>query len=164
MYKKLLLIGGLLAIIFFATGCGIPQEDYDKLKSDKYNFEKSANATIADLRAEISTLVKPPKFFENRTTIQNWLNSVHKLGVSKDVEQWFQYALFYQQKALDAGYKLSVSYAIVNKKVSITCDIFTVDGYLYYFNPDDCILEDAEFRIDMPDIEYLEIPFRGSLQ
>ena len=160
MYKKLLLIGGLLAIIFFSTGCGVSQDDYNKALSTI----SSQNSTIKDLRAEISTLVKPPKFFENRTAIQTWLNSVPKLGISKDVTEWFQYALYYQQKALDAGYKLSVSYSINNKKVSITCDIFTIDGYLYYFDPDNCVLKDTNFRIDIVDTKILETKYAGGLR
>ena len=164
MYKKLLLLGGLLALTILFSSCGIPQEDYDKVVADKYSAELSANTTIRGLRAEIATMIKPPKYFENRTAIQNWLNSIPKLGISKDVEQWFQYAIYYQQKAMESGYYLSVSYGIVNKRVTITCDIFTIDGYLYYFNPDNCELHDANIQIDMLDIKYLETKYAGKLQ
>ena len=166
MLKRILLISGLLAIIILATGCGISQSEYDKVVAENHALQEivlsknesltSANKTITELNKQIANMVNPPKYFENRTSIENWLNLTPKLGVSKDVEQWYQFALYYQQKALKAGYYLSVSYNIKGKEINVTCDVITIDGYLFFFNPDDCKLIDSGLTIDIKDIADLE--------
>lgn len=145
MKKLIVLTVALMALLIFTTGCGISQSDYDKVIAEN-----------SQLHNQMAAMSPTPKHFENRTAIENWLKAVPKLGVSKDVETWFQYALYYQHQALKSGYYLSVSYAIQTGGVSITCDIFTVDGYLFYFNPDDCVLNDTNIRIDMVDDATLE--------
>lgn len=151
MKKLVVLIIVLSALAILVTGCGLSQSDYDKMVLEK-------NYQIQQLQNQIATMSPAPKHFENRTAIETWLNLTSKLGISKDVEQWFEFALYYQHKALAAGYYLSVSYSInpETKSVSITCDMFTVDGYLYYFNPDDCVLKDSGIRVEMIDDATLE--------
>lgn len=159
MYKKLIIISGLLILTILATGCGIAQSDYDKAQAQILKLNNDlviANNTSAELQAKISAMINPPKYFENRTAIENWLKLVPNLGVSKDIEQWFQYAIYYQRKAMSAGYYLSISYSIQNKKVSITCDIFTIDGDLFYFDPDNLVLHDTQIQIDMAGIDDLD--------
>jgi hypothetical protein len=167
MYKKLFLIGGLLALIILVTGCGISQVDYDKALSTI----ASQNLTIFMQQNEmyemhhiLSSMVQPPRYFENRTAIETWLNITPKLGVSKDVKEWYQFALYYQQKALQSGYIVSVAYWKTSDGMTVWCEIVAQDGWVYYFNPDDCRLVDSNFRIDMVDNKTLENTRLGSLQ
>lgn len=153
MKIKIGIFTALLAITIVFTGCGgVSQADYDNLQAENQALQE-----------QINSMVQPPTYFENRTAIENWLKFVPKLGISEDVEQWFQFALYYQRKALEAGYIISVSYSVHGNKVSLTCDIITEDGWLYYFDPDDCVLKDTSLRIDMVDDETLESKYAGSM-
>jgi hypothetical protein len=155
---RLLIILTITIILLTFAGCGISQEEYNKALSDKQiaeNLITSQNATIQELTEQLNN-VKPPSYFENRTAIENWLKTVKKLGVSKDVEEWMQFALYYQQDALNKGYIISVSYSLGEDSASVTCDIVPHDGWIYYFDPDDCELIDTYMRIDMIEPEELE--------
>jgi hypothetical protein len=148
--KKVIMVLTLVIITVTLAGCGVSQTDYDKALVDKQVAESlvvTQNATIQDLQTQLSE-VKQPVYFENRNAIESWLKTVPKLGISADSEEWFQYAFYYQQKAIEAGYILSVSYT-ANDGVVITCDIVTQDGWIYYFDPDDCELHDTSIRVDM---------------
>jgi hypothetical protein len=147
MKKYVVLIVVLLALTILSTGCGISQGDYDKMVAEKDNL-------ISQLQTQISAMIPTPKYFENRTAIQNWLNSVPKLGISKDPEEWYRFALYYQQKALEVGYIISVAYwRTSSKSIVIWCEVIAQDGWIYYFDPDDCVLIDTNIRIDSIIIE-----------
>jgi Tfp pilus assembly protein PilO len=166
MKTKLLVIMILSIILITFAGCGVSQSDYNKALEDKLTIEnrvkelETINAiqlTQINELTELLSEVKLPTYFPNRTAIVNWLKTTPKLGVSKDSEQWLQFALYYQQKALEIGYIISVSYSINSDgNITVTCDIVTQDGWLYYFDPDDCKLEDTYLRVEMVETKDLE--------
>ena len=163
--NKFLAVLFLILVMVSFTGCGVSQVNYDKALADKQaseNLVASQNVTIKDLQEQL-TQNKTPIYFENRNAIEKWLDSVPKLGVSADPEEWFQYAFYYQQKAIEAGYIISVSYT-ADDGVTITCDIVTQDGWIYYFDPDDCKLQDTGLRVDMLPVSELESKAIGSYQ
>jgi len=93
-----------------------------------------------------------PKYFTNRCEIEAWLSDVGKpTGASQDVEEWFVYAVYYQQKALEDGYIINVSYSIAEdgETVIVTCDVMTNDGNIYYFDPDIGTVEDTGLRVPL---------------
>lgn len=141
MKKVIGIIVVLLALVILATGCGISQADYDTMVAQK-------DEQILQLNNDIERLT--PKYFVNRTAIENWLKLMPSLGISKNPEEWYQFALYYQQKALEAGYIVSVAYwRTGSSNIIIWCEVITQDGYIFYFDPDDCELVDTNLRIDM---------------
>lgn len=148
---KMLIVLALLFGIMLTGGCGIDQTVYDNALSEIARQDQIIN----ELNYQLAS-IKPVGYFNNRLEIERWLDTVPKLGVSKDTEEWYQYAFYYQQKALENGYIISVSYTIDDNNLALTCDIVTQDGWLYYFDPDDCDLQDTGIRVDMVDPEELE--------
>ncbi len=168
MKTKIILTVLMVFILLVLGGC-VSKSDYDILLAEKQSSDTQlaqANIQIKELSDSLSKAqeVKKVGYFPNRTTIQNWLDITPKLGISANSEQWLQYALYYQQKAIEAGYIISVSYTIDDINISVTCDIITQDGWLYYFNPDDCQLSDTYIRVEMVNNEDLETQHIGSLQ
>jgi len=166
MKRIILAVLSIVVILLSITGCGISQDDYDELadKVSKLETQKAEQASmIESLTKQLIEVI--PIYFENRTAIENWLKSVHNLGVSKDVTQWYQYAFYYQQKAIESGYIISVSYTVdEDEYVNITCDIVTQDGWIYYFDPDDLELHDTRIRVDMLKVSELEAVAVGIYQ
>ncbi len=164
--KFSLIVIGLLAVIIF-VGCGVPTADYellvDTLGSVASEKEQLETKNTELLEENTKLLEGKVKYFKNRVEIENWLNSVQKpTEDSRDVEEWFVYALSYQKKALDAGFIISVSWNYVDggDSIIVSCDIWTVDGTIYWFDPDDAILEDTGLRIPLEDYKLDSVPIR----
>lgn len=139
-----------LSLLTF-TSCGVSQEKYD-------TDIKSKDTTISELNQQIELLTAKSnlKYFINRTEIQKWLDSVQKLGVSEDIVEWYQYALYYQKDALDKGFILSTAFYMVDEDtMDIWCEAVTEDGKIYYFNPDDCELKESIMEVPMVSPEEL---------
>jgi outer membrane murein-binding lipoprotein Lpp len=154
------LVAGLLIILFIA-GCGVSKSDYDNLVADYNELNVSleqANQTITRLTEENNALRSRDgvRYFKNRNEVEDWLQSVPKLGVSEDVEEWYQFALFYQHRAIYDGYIISVCNWEEESGITIWCEIITEDGWVYFFDPDDCELIDQYMRIDTSKIDELE--------
>ncbi len=176
MKTKILIITALLLIVVTFGGC-VSQSDYKDLQGEKTALENElaqsqaysanltglinqANTTIIDLSNKLDGAKL--KYFPNRTAIEYWLKTTPDLGISKDAEQWYQYALYYQRKALNNGYIASVAYAIQGEGITIWCEVVTEDGWIYYFDPDTRELTDTYFRIDMVEAKTLETKYIGT--
>jgi hypothetical protein len=160
MKTKLLVILILTIILITFSSCGITQADYDKALAEKLTAEQitaERDITISELQAKLDNAI--PTYFKNRTAIENWMKTIHNLGVSKTNEQWLQYALYYQKKALEFGHIISVSYTLGDDSMSVTCDIVTEDGWIYYFDPDELELKDTRIRVDMVEASELEATY-----
>lgn len=159
MFKKICLTLLSFIVVTLFIGCGVSQDEYDRLESE-YATQ------IQELQNELQIregYIKPPQYFENRKAIEYWLDTILYLGISKDVEQYYQYALYYQQKALDAGYIVSVALWEDGDFIMVWCEVITQDGWIYWFDPDDCELKDYYLRVDMVEPEILENKYMGSL-
>ena len=183
MKKRIVCITLLIGLIAI-TGCGIPQSDYQYLRDYSDNLSallEDANSQIIELnednlklsenilnseeaakqlQAQIKALENEPQLthFENRNAIEDWLGAIPQIGISEDVEQWYLYGLYYQQKAMERGYICSVAYYYMGENsYVIWCEVLTVDGYIYYFDPDDCILIDTGLRIDIRNLDDMGI-------
>ena len=149
-----------LSLMWFVGGCGVSGSDYDKLVSDYDELNvalEQANDTISILTEENDALRNRDgiRYFKNRNEVEDWLQSVPQLGVSEDVEEWYQFALFYQHRAIDDGYLISVGNWEEEDGVTVWCEIITEDGWVYFFNPDDCELIDQYMRIDTSKVDEL---------
>ena len=160
------IIGGL-SVVVLATGiwAGSLMGKLSDVRLDNSNYKvqvaslldnRSLDAsTIEDLKAQLVALQAEPNavYFPNRTAITAWLGNVPKLGVSIDAVEWYQYALYYQQQALEAGYIISVAYIVYEGSIAVWCEVVDANGRLYYFDPDDCILEDSDMHVNIAVIE-----------
>lgn len=154
-----------LALLTF-TSCGISQEKYDTDINSKdatiseLNQQiESLNTSMSEKEEQIKILTEKSnlKYFINRTEIQKWLDSVQKLGVSEDIVEWYQYALYYQKDALDKGFILSTAFYMIDEyTMDIWCEAVTEDGKVYYFNPDDCKLKESILEVPMVSPEVLK--------
>lgn len=171
-----------IALVSVVVGCGIPTsqhetileanmaltEEYHKLVATNKTLEEEnanlhlecENLAASVLRLEEEVENKNPRLFTSRTEIEAWLSLIPKPSrPSADVEEWFIYALYYQTKAMHDGYLISISYTFTDRDTMIvTCDIITEDGYIYYFNPDDAILDDTGIRIPVEDYDINAVP------
>jgi len=167
MRIRILLVLLVTSAVSFSGCAGVTQSEYDDLleqyntiQTEKQELQDEYTALQHQCDSKIAQLQdcenRKVRYFTNRLEIEQWLNDVPKLGVSKDVAEWLEYALYYQKRALDAGFITSVSYTINDDaSVFLTCDVVTEDGWIYYFDPDDCVLEDTGIRIDIGSVDSL---------
>jgi hypothetical protein len=177
MKTKILITTALLLIVMIFGGC-VSQGEYNSLQNDKTALENDlaqsqaysenltqlinqANDTIIDLSDKLNQ-PKEIRYFPNRTAIEYWLDTTPDLGISADAEKWYQYALYYQKKALDSGYIVSSAYVLKDEGITIWCEVVAEDGWVYYFDPDTKELKDTYFRIDMAEAKILENKYVGT--
>ena len=172
--KRAFIVSALLLLILPISSCETSQESYNNLQSNILTLEaelaeseqrvaeladslEEANNEIIELTndLEVAQTVTELKYFINKNAIQDWLDTVPKLGVSIDVEEWYQFALYYQQKALEIGYLVSVGSWEAEDGFTVWCEVITEDGSVYFFDPDNCELYNAYFQIDMISTEEL---------
>lgn len=166
MKTKILIVLFISIILMTISSCGISQKEYDDLLAENINLEtviEEKTAEIAQYQETINSLQKDienqkPKYFENRTSITKWLDSVPKLGISADASKWYEYGIYYQRKALEYGYIISVAYYLNSgEDITVWCEVVTEDGWIYYFDPDNpAELLDTYMRIDMDEIELID--------
>jgi outer membrane murein-binding lipoprotein Lpp len=165
--KKALVIGlVLIMIVLSLSGCTKSfKEEYDTasqenallntaiklLELEKQDLLTENFALGNELNQAKNDLANSvPRLFNNRLEIINWLEGIPKFASpSEDVNEWFIYALYYQKLAMENGYIISISYTIDSGSTSITCDVITADGTIYYFDPDTAILEDTSIRVKL---------------
>jgi hypothetical protein len=135
------------------------QEQIDSLQDTNSNLESDIVA-LEKSNADLNNSLKDskPRYFRNLTEIESWLDSVPHLGVSRDVDEWYQYALFYQKNALDAGYIVSVGNWEDDDSITVWCEIVTEDGWVYFFDPDDLELVNQYIQVDTSNIENIDLP------
>ena len=138
------------------SGCGIPESDYVQLEEQYKNKEAECSDYLRQIE-ELKNVKTEIGYFDTRVDVENWLENMPKpTRESADVDEWFAYALYYQTMALESGYIISVSYTYSEDgtTVLVTCDVITTDGVIYFFNPDDAILEDTGIRIPLEDYNF----------
>lgn len=152
--NKILLAILAICLLFF-IGC---------VSSSEHEVVVEANLALTEevnqLTTEIDSLNlalenKHPRLFLNRNEIEEWLEQLPKPTVpSADVDEWFIYAMYFQDRAAKDGYIISISYTIIDdSSLMISCDIITEDGNIYYFNPDNGILKDSSIRVPVEDYD-----------
>ncbi len=167
MKIKIFMVLFITIIVTTITSCGISQKEYDDLLAENTELKttiESKSTEITQYKETIDNLQndldnQKTKYFENRTSITKWLDSIPKLGISPDATKWYEYGIYYQRKALEYGYIISVAYYLSSDEdISVWCEVVTEDGWIYYFDPDNPNeLLDTYMRIDMKEINPVDV-------
>ena len=144
MRKRWLLVGVVLLLVSLVViGCGIPQEEYDELKTENTSLQEELSTLKTEstsLQEELSTLrtLYPPRDFSSLSELQEWLaqNEVSEREDVTSAERWYSKALEIQEDALTDGYIISVDYDDYDEdNASVFC-VAIIDGDIWYWDPE----------------------------
>jgi general stress protein CsbA len=96
------------------------KKDYDRNQSLLESFRKRVN----------------PTYFADKKAVQEWLSGQPGVVITPDNNLKYLEALQLQRRALEDGYYLSVSYGYYEDILVISCETFTKEGNVYYFDPE----------------------------